>query len=262
MPKVHIRLFKIGDVHTSIKSFLLTASQMSAANDLISQLISRKIIKILIFYTFTSLNMLKSESGFLSGKCGIFFGTERLQTKNTLMNKFSVSQILISTGLLFFKLHCTQIVPLVKCDPVVVFSGVINGDYQRLIGNCSWENQCKLSGDTLRMYFYSENFQEVENIRDGDLIRMDIFPGDGQLIGTARVLFHMARYHEKNSSYTVCPADTLFTHSAVKMQSQMTDIFSSEQILLDNIYIRSPPEPGTYGEILEIKDGIIQGVIQ
>ncbi len=112
------------------------------------------------------------------------------------------------------------------------------------------------------MYFYSENFQEVENIRDGDLIRMDIFPGDGQLIGNARVLFHMARYHGKNTSYTVSPADTLFTHSVVKMQLQTADIFSSEQILLENIYIRSLPEAGTYGEILEIKDGTIQGVIQ
>jgi len=112
------------------------------------------------------------------------------------------------------------------------------------------------------MFFYSDDFQEINNIRDGDFFRLYIFPGDGQIIGTGRVLFHMARYHGKNSSYTVSPADTLYGRSIAKMQIRTDGRNSSEEILLDNIYIRCPPEFGTNGETLEIKEGIIQGVIQ
>jgi hypothetical protein len=165
----------------------------------------------------------------------------------------------ITAGLL---IHCTEMVSNTRCNPTVVFSGYINGDYLCLNGNCTWENQCRFDEDTLEMYFYSEDFQEINNIWKGDFFRLLIFPGDGQLIGTERVLFHMARYHEKNSSYTVRPADTLFGRSVAKMRMQTVGRNSSEEVLLDNIYIRCPPESGTYGETLEIKEGKIQGVIQ
>lgn len=150
----------------------------------------------------------------------------------------------------------------VTYDPPVVFTGYICGDYKNLSGNGAWKNECRFVEDTLRMYFYSDNFQEINNIRDGDLIRLDIYPGDNPLIGTARVLFHMARYHGKNSSYTVRPMDTLFNRAIAKMQRQISGTKSSDKILIDDIYIRSPPESGTNGEILEIKDGKIEGVIE
>lgn len=176
------------------------------------------------------------------------------------MKKFSFSGFFSFIAGLF--IHCSEIVSTATCNPVVVFSGYINGDYMCLSGNCTWKNQCRLNGDTLWMCFYSEDFEEVNNIRDGDFFRLHIFPGDGQLIGTERVLFHMARYHEKNSSYTVSPTDTLFGRSVAEIQIQTVGSNSSEEILLDNIYIRCPPESGTYGETLEIKEGKIQGVIQ
>jgi len=176
------------------------------------------------------------------------------------MKKFSFSGLFsVTAGLL---IHCSEMVSTATCNPVVVFSGYINGDYLCLNGNCTWKNQCRFDGDTLGMYFYSEDFQEINNIRDGDFFRLQIFPGDGQLIGTGRIIFHMARYHGKNSSYTVSPADTLYGRSVAEMQMQTIGRNSSEEILLDNIYIRCPPESGTSGETLEIKEGKIQGVIQ
>jgi hypothetical protein len=176
------------------------------------------------------------------------------------MNKLPFTGLFsVMAGLL---IHCSETVSNIICNPVVIFSGYVNDEYLCLRGNCIWKNQCRFDGDTLRMFFYSEDFQEINNIRDGDFFRLYIYPGDGQIIGTGRVLFHMARYHGKNSSYTVSPADTLYGRSIAKMQIRTDGRNSSEEILLDNIYIRCPPVFGTNGETLEIKEGIIQGVIQ
>lgn len=218
-----------------------------------SEQIFYSILILTVFYTFNPLNMLKSPIDYL------FFSEKALVNGSNIaiMNKFALSGLFsVTVGLL---IHCSEVVLTERCEPVVVFSGYINGDYMNLSGNCHWKNQCKYNGDTLGIYFYSEDFREVNNIRDGDFFRLHIYPGDGQLLGIGRILFHMARYHEKNSSYTVSPADTLFGRSVAKMQMQTV---AWDSILIDNIYVRCPPVSGTYGETLEIREGKIQGVIQ
>lgn len=181
-------------------------------------------------------------------------------SEKTVMNKFPFTGLFsVIAGLL---IHCSEAVSTLICNPVVEFCGYINDEYLCLKGNCIWKNQCRYDGDTLRMFFYSEDFQELDNIWDGDFFRLYIYPGDGQMVGTGRIMFHMARYHGKNSSYTVSPADTLNDHSVAKIHMQTVGRNPSEEILFENIYIRCSPESGTYGETLEIRDGKIQGVIQ
>lgn len=157
---------------------------------------------------------------------------------------------------------CTQ--PLdINYTPPVIFSGYINGDYAKLKGNRNWKNSCEFISDTLRMYFYSTGFNEENKIRCGDLLRIDIYPGENQLVGTSRTLFHMARYNQTNSSYTVRPSDTLNSSNCIVQMSALSmGAESGDSIILDKIYIKSSPESGTHGGLLEIKDGRIEGVVE
>lgn len=93
-------------------------------------------------------------------------------------------------------------------------------------------------------------------------MRIYLYPGSSDIIGTGRVLLHMARYHGSNSSYTVSPKDTLNNQGVVQMRALMLGEYSNEKVLLDEIYVRASPESGTTGALLEIKDGLIDGVIE
>ena len=98
--------------------------------------------------------------------------------------------------------------PLYK--PPIVFVGSFTGDYDSLPGNFDWPNTCKLDNDTIKMTFFSDSFKEVNNIRSGNFIRMDIFPCSTCVSSftTKYVRFHMARYLNTNYSYEITPSDT------------------------------------------------------
>lgn len=164
--------------------------------------------------------------------------------------------------ILIFCFHCADNSLLnIFYKPPVIFTGYIDGNYDSLCGNLLWKNSCEMTGDTVRMYFYTKSFNEQNRIREGHLIRLDIYPGVESMIGTGGVLFHMARYHSTNNSYTIVPKDTLNNQNKVQMKVQRFGNRSSQQILLDEIYIRSSPVPGTFGPVLEIRNGKIEGVI-
>jgi len=147
-------------------------------------------------------------------------------------------------------------------SPPVVFTGFINGTYDSLGGNRKWRNSCTMDGDTLRMFFFSNNFKEKGMIRDGDLIRIDVFPKEdstdsSNFLTNSRVLFHMARYLGNNTTYTIPRNDRM---GKVEMTVTAMDLVSGGVVEFCNIIVSAPPLTG--GEMLAITKARIKGVIE
>ncbi|HMA66115.1 MAG: hypothetical protein ACM31E_02590 [Fibrobacterota bacterium] len=146
--------------------------------------------------------------------------------------------------------------------PPIYFAGVINGTYDSLTGNYWYQNECKLVGDTIKMFFYSKEFSEVNRIRDGDFIHIDIYPGSDSALGRSKVLFHMARYHGANASYNISPIDTLYGFDKIQFKVQSLERRHGGTLEIDNISVYAGGIPGTTGEILEIVKGTIKGTVK
>lgn len=153
------------------------------------------------------------------------------------------------------------ITPLIYIPPIY-FAGYFNGDYDSLTGNREFPNSCYLNNDTISMLFYSSKFEEVDKIRHGDFIKMDLFPGNDSAIGRARILFHMARYYEQNFSYDITPIDTLYGVDRIKIAVQNINRTSGGTINISDVTVGTRPISGTNGEYLEIIHGHIQGTIR
>ncbi len=144
----------------------------------------------------------------------------------------------------------------------VYFAGVINGTYDSLTGNYWYQNKCKLVGDTIKMFFYSKEFSEVNRVREGDFIHIDIYPGSDSALGRSSVLFHMARYHGRNTSYNVSPVDTVYGFDKIQFKVRSLERRHGGSLNIADIWVYSGVIPGTAGEQLEIVKGTIKGTIR
>jgi hypothetical protein len=146
-------------------------------------------------------------------------------------------------------------------QPPVYFAGVINGTYDSLTGNYWYQNECKLVGDTIKMFFYCKEFSEVNRIREGDFIHVDIHPGRDSALGRSKVLFHMARYHGANATYNVSPEDTLYGFDKIQFKVRSLERRHGGSIEIVDISVSAGLLAGT-GEELEIVKGTIKGTIK
>jgi len=146
---------------------------------------------------------------------------------------------------------------LLPYEPEVIFTGYFNGDYDSLTGNRQWRNTCRLVGDTIRIYCYSTFFSEVDMIRDGDLMRIDFFPDSGNGFEKRNTLFHLARYHGQNESYTVNRGDT--ADVTIRFESEVAAYQASTgaDLELKEIFVSAPPVG--QGRHLEITKGRLFG---
>ncbi|MBN1578253.1 MAG: hypothetical protein JW913_16960 [Chitinispirillaceae bacterium] len=143
--------------------------------------------------------------------------------------------------------------------PQVVFTGYINGDFDSLAGNRSWPNRCELVGDTVRIFCHSTFFSESNRIRHGDLMRIDLLPDSGDGFEKRNTLFHLARYYERNESYTINKGDTI--DNSIRFESEMR-AFSRTiggEVELEEIYVATPSV--IVGRYLEITGGHLFGSI-
>jgi hypothetical protein len=142
-----------------------------------------------------------------------------------------------------------QVIPYI---PEVTFTGYFNANYDSLAGNRQWPNTCRLIGDTVRIYCYSTTFSEVNRIREGDLLRIDLFPDSGNGFEKRNTLFHLARYHGQNESYTINRGDS--ADITIRFESEVVSYAASVNapLELDEIFVRTPPlGPGQHLEILK-----------
>lgn len=149
--------------------------------------------------------------------------------------------------------------PQLPYVPQVTFTGYFNGDYDSLAGNRSWPNECELVGDTVRIYCFSTFFNESNHIRHGDLLRIDLLPDSGDGFEKRNTLFHLARYYERNESYTINKGDTI--DNLIRFESEIVAFSRAAGALLelDKIYVATPPVKE--GRYLVINEGHLFGSI-
>lgn len=152
--------------------------------------------------------------------------------------------------------------PILIYKPPVYFAGYINNVYDSLTGNREFPNQCFMAQDTIRMFIHSSSFSEADGMRDGDFIRIDIYPGSDSALSRKSVLFHMARYHGYNASYTVSPADTLLGEDWLQFEINELDRRSGGHIDIEDIAITAQLMSGTTGGELLITKSRIVGTIE
>lgn len=129
-------------------------------------------------------------------------------------------------------------------------------------GNFLWPNCCTLKNDTIRMYFYSDDFSQDNMIRQGDFMRLFIFPDSSDMLGVKHMYFHLARYHESNSSYAIAPRDTQSRLATIQMHRVALTAARRSHVSIDRIYIQTGVISGTTGERVEITKGSITGAVQ
>jgi hypothetical protein len=121
--------------------------------------------------------------------------------------------------------------------PVIKFDGYfVDGSQFSWPGNKSYQNRCYLSGDTMMMYFFSEDYQQ--NPWVGDQLRLEVFYVDsGGYVTTHGALFHLARYSTgpTNLTYEVVPADTELKTYSLSMKAEKFSFAGGARIQLTNI---------------------------
>jgi hypothetical protein len=93
-------------------------------------------------------------------------------------------------------------------------------------------------------------------------MRIDFYPNSDSLLGSRNVLFHLARYYDRNSSYTIAPQDSMTTEAKVQLHRVSLGMSRGHSVLIDNIYVKTPALGSTSGQVLEISKGIIAGVVE
>lgn len=171
--------------------------------------------------------------------------------------------ILASLPLLSFCAHPQKEVESVIYHPPVVFTGVVNDDHDSLPGNPTWPNTCELLGDTVRMYFHSENFHVAnDSIWHGDLIRLTLLPNaNDSLVSTRSVFLHAALYRDMNYSYDVAPRDSVdLITTRVEMRVLSLSRTHGSRIEIDGITVLAKALTGNRSLI--INNGRISGTIE
>ncbi len=112
------------------------------------------------------------------------------------------------------------------------------------------------------MYFYSSTFSEINRIRNGDLLRLDLYPGIDTLVGKRSTLLHMARYYDFNSSYDIHPTNPQSADASLGARARHLDRFRGGKIRLELFFAATGPVKGTNAERLEIRNATIEGTVE
>lgn len=104
--------------------------------------------------------------------------------------------------------------------PIVVFTGRFGDDRVELPGNSRYPNECYLVQDTIRMRFFSRDYNVRDNIWYGDQLRIDLYPDTAltdtnlfAMIGYVNAFIRLSRYLDgnfPNETYRVGPSDSTF----------------------------------------------------
>jgi hypothetical protein len=91
--------------------------------------------------------------------------------------------------------------------PVITFAGIVGPDSLYLPGNRQYPNTCAFDADTVRMYFYSQDYSQGAT-NTGDQMRIDILSaGQFEFITKRHARLHFTRYdyNQNTSTYEVTP---------------------------------------------------------
>lgn len=158
-------------------------------------------------------------------------------------------------------------------EPVVTFQGVIgmfgsSGDNVYYPGNRQNPNTCRMVYDTVEMYFFSEDYTGGGGIRQGDQMRVKIFPSwsdTSDLIGIKQAFIRISRYTNGNETYLVngaaYPDSAVGFQFAVQMKVEQLTGHSAGSVLLTDIRATLHRENSTSRDY-EISQGRIEGTVE
>ncbi len=180
------------------------------------------------------------------------------------MRKGNIRPLLLAAVLLVYSLSGCGILdsfPSLDYEPVVVFTGYFNEDFHKLTGNRSQPNTIERVGDTIRMYFFSSDFDGKSRTWRGDQLRIDLYrTNDSTTIhGTDNALVRLSRYAEGNATYLVCAADSAWSPPlGSKMYVEDLHNRRGGTIRISEFYA-ALHSPHAYTTAMEIKKGEIFG---
>jgi hypothetical protein len=162
-------------------------------------------------------------------------------------------------------LSCSSLVSIIPLPyvPIVTFTGIVNTDSLYYPGNRQYPNSCRIKGDCVRMYLYSEDFSQGP-ISQGDQMRIDVYALDSQFITERHALFDLTRYSRGTTSptYTIVPADTLNDFNNFHAKIESFERRHGGAILLKEMTVSARPLGQYASEPLTIVRGVITGSIE
>jgi hypothetical protein len=156
--------------------------------------------------------------------------------------------------------------------PPVTFSGLLylgdGGDSVYLPGNVTFPNTCRMYGDTVRMYFYSDDFAEVNKVRKGYLLWVEIYPPlpdttttPSNFLSLRDVLIRLSVYAQPQSTFRVSRPDTIYPDMSAVFEIESLERRRKGRIALHSIGAYLHRE-GATGRSVSIEKGEITGTIQ
>jgi hypothetical protein len=159
--------------------------------------------------------------------------------------------------------------------PPVTFSGLLylgtGGDSVTLSGNVTFPNTCRMYGDTVRMYFYSDDFSEVNKVRQGYLLWVEIYPPlpdttdttttPSNFLSLRDVLIRLSVYAQPQSTFRVSRPDTIYPDMSAVFEIESLERRRNGRIALHSIEAYLHRE-GATGRSMSIEKGEITGTIQ
>ena len=159
---------------------------------------------------------------------------------------------------------CSSITSLIlPYDPIITFAGIVNNDSLYYPGNRSYPNTCRIVGDCVRMYLYSEDYSQGPT-NHGDQMRIDVYSLDSQFITERHSLFNLTRYDRTMATptYTIVPSDTLNDYNNFHVKVESFERRHGGVIRLKEMSVTGRPLGQYASEPLEIVRGVISGSIE
>ena len=156
--------------------------------------------------------------------------------------------------------------PLKPYVPVITLGAIFSPDSVFMPGNVWYPNTCTMVDDTLRMYFFTENYTVNANrVREGDQVRFDVYhPMVDSLYGKRNILLRVMRYSAGQTpamSYCLGPSDTLETTYDIQLRIERFSRSPGDSVRME-IYSAHLPVESVSATDLVIIRGIIKGVMQ
>ena len=163
-----------------------------------------------------------------------------------------------------FMLTCGNgTVDLPPYTPVITFRGNINSREVYLPGHVLKPNTVELiNGDTLRMYMYSEDYNDGSAVWHGDQLKIEIYGHfSDSVIDNQYFLMRLSRYTIYNDTYQIGPSDSLDRLLIMYMELESMPVGRNRRILIENVtgYMRYVAGGGGHRQGIEIAEGVIEG---
>ena len=170
---------------------------------------------------------------------------------------------------------CRGLGPSLKpYEPVVVFTGMINGTRDTLPGHRGFPNACYLDNDTVKIIVCSDDYSPA-GVSEGSLIRMYIYPfrqdspavaTDPQsIVSIQEALLHMVTHtNDRTCTYDITPAHGTNALYGLEISIGNFRRRAGSPIELHEIAAVAPPLRGTRSQCAEnlmLVDGNLKGRI-